>query len=71
MVLCFGRDLSPFIPSRKISLHEADEDLHTHSTHRMQIILKTRFQFPGSLGYEKCFVSKGYCNIQTYSPLLI
>ena len=38
MVLCFGRDLFP-----RVSLHE---DLHTHSTHCMQIILKTRFQFP-------------------------
>ena len=26
-----------------ISLHK---DLHTHTTHRMQIILKSRFQFP-------------------------
>ena len=38
MVLCFGRDLFP-----RVSLHE---DLHTNSTHCMQIILKTRFQFP-------------------------
>ena len=38
MVLCFGRDLFP-----RVSLHE---DWHTHSTHCMQIILKTRFQFP-------------------------
>ena len=37
MVLCFGRDLFP-----RVSLHE---DLHTNSTHCMQIILKTRFQF--------------------------
>ena len=38
MVLCFGRDL--FL---RVSLHE---DLHTHRTHCIQIILKTRFQFP-------------------------
>ena len=38
MVLCFGWDLFP-----SENLHE---DLHTHSTHCMQIILKTRFQFP-------------------------
>ena len=38
IVLCFGRDLFP-----RVSLHE---DLHTNSTHCVQIILKTRFQFP-------------------------
>ena len=38
IILCFGGDLSP-----RVSLHE---DLHTNSTHCMQIILKTRFQFP-------------------------
>ena len=38
IVLCFGWDLFP-----RVNLHE---DLHTHSTHCMQIILKTRFQFP-------------------------
>ena len=38
MVLCFGRDLFP-----RVSLRE---DLHTNSTHCMQIIFKTRFQFP-------------------------
>ena len=38
MVLCFGRDLI-----LRVSLHE---DLHTHGTHCIQIILKTRFQFP-------------------------
>ena len=37
MVLCFGRDLFP-----RVSLHE---DLHVRSTHCMQIILMTRFQF--------------------------
>ena len=25
----------------------------------------------GALGYEKCFVSKGYYNIQTYLPFLL
>ena len=24
-----------------------------------------------ALGYEKCFVSKGYHNIQTYLPFLV
>ena len=38
MVLCFGRDLI-----LRVSLHE---DLHTHRTHCIQIILKTRFQSP-------------------------
>ena len=38
IILCFGGDLSA-----RVSLHE---DLHTNSTHCMQIILKTRFQFP-------------------------
>ena len=38
MVFCFARDLFP-----RISLHE---DLHTNSTHCMQIVLKTRSQFP-------------------------
>ena len=33
-----GGDLFP-----RVSLHE---DLHTNSTHCIQIILKTRFQFP-------------------------
>ena len=37
-VLCFGRDL--FL---RVSLHE---DLHTHHRRCIQIILKTRFQFP-------------------------
>ena len=62
MVLCFGRDLFP-----RVSLHE---DLHTNSTHCMQIILKTRFHAVSALGYQKCFVSKGYHNIQTYLPFL-
>ena len=38
MVLCFGGDLF-----RRVSLHE---DLNTNRTHCMQIILKTRSQFP-------------------------
>ena len=38
-----------------MSLHK---DLHTHTTHCMQIILNS------ALGYEKCFVSKAYYNIQ-------
>ena len=38
IILCFGGDLFP-----RVSLHE---DLHTNSTDCMQIILKTRFQFP-------------------------
>ena len=62
MVLCFGRDLFP-----RVSLHE---DLHTNSTHCMQIILKTRFQFPHWV-MKKCFASKGYPNIQTYLPFLV
>ena len=62
MVLCFGRDLFP-----RVSLHE---DWHTHSTHCMQIILKTRFQFPHWV-MKKCFASKGYPNIQTYLPFLV
>ena len=35
--------------------------------HCMQIILKSRLQFQivSALGYEKCFVSKEYYNIQT------
>ena len=38
IILCFGGDL--FL---RVSLHE---DLHINSTHCLQIILKTRFQFP-------------------------
>ena len=38
LVFCFARDLFP-----PVSLHEV---LHTNSTHCMQIILKTRYQFP-------------------------
>ena len=60
MVLCFIRDSFP-----RLSLHE---DLHTHtSTHCMQIIFEDTLSV-SALGYEKCFVSKGYHNIQTYTP---
>ena len=38
-----------------------------HGTHCMQIVLKSRFQFPHCV-MKKCFVSKGYYNIQTYLP---
>ena len=42
--LCFDGDLQQIIfPHVSLSLLE---DLHTHSTHYMQIILETRFQFP-------------------------
>ena len=44
-----------------VSLHE---DLRTYSTHCVQIIINTSFQFPVSaLGYEKCFISKGLITI--------
>ena len=44
MVLCFGRDsvCNNLIPHSG----SLQKDLHTHSTHYMQIILKSRFQFP-------------------------
>ena len=61
MVICFGRDLFP-----GVSLHE---DLHTRSTHCMQIILKTALSI-SALGYEKCSVSKCYhyySNLFTFS----
>ena len=61
IVLCFGRDLFP-----RVSLHE---DLHTNSTHCMQIILKTRFQFPYWV-MKNVFFSKSYHNIQTYLPFV-
>ena len=40
-----------------------------HSAHCMQIILKSSLSV-STLGYEKCFVFKGYYNIQTYLPFL-
>ena len=44
-----------------VSLHE---DLRTYSTHCVQIIISTNFQFPVSaLGYEKCFICKGFITI--------
>ena len=45
MVLCFGRDLSQFIPSHKFTQRFAYTYI-IYSTHCMQIILKSRFQFP-------------------------
>ena len=57
MVLCFGRDLFP-----RVSLHE---DLHTHANYFKKTLSVS------ALGYEKCFVSKGYHNIQTYLPFLV
>ena len=59
IILCFGGDLFP-----RVSLHE---DLHTNSTHCMQM---QDTLSASALGYEKCFVSKGYHNNQTYLPFL-
>ena len=62
MVLCLRRDLFP-----RVSLRE---DLHTHSTHCMQIILKTRFQFPHWVMKNVSFL-KVKTIIQTYIPFLV
>ena len=62
MVLCFGRDLFP-----RVSLHE---DLHTRSTHCMQIILKTRFQFLHWVVKNVLFL-RVTTIIQTYLPFLV
>ena len=64
MVLCFGWDLFPRV---KLNLHE---DLHTHEhTPHANYFKDTLSVSP--LGYEKCFVSKGYHNVQTYLPFLV
>ena len=62
MVLCFGRDLFP-----RVSLRE---DLHTRSTHCMQIILKTRFQFLHWVVKNVLFL-RVTTIIQTYLPFLV
>ena len=62
MVLCLRRDLFP-----RVSLREG---LHTHSTHCMQIILKTRFQFPHWVMKNVSFL-KVKTIIQTYIPFLV
>ena len=62
IVLCFGRDLFP-----RVSLHE---DLHTNSTHCMQIILKTRFQFPRWVMKKVLFLKVSqYSNLFTFRGL--
>ena len=62
MVLCFGRDL--FL---RVSLHE---DLHTHPHTAYKFNIEDTLSV-SALGYEKCFVSKGYHNIQTFLPFLV
>ena len=62
IILCFGGDLSP-----RVSLHE---DLHTNSTHCMQIILKTRFQFPRWVMKKVLFLKVSqYSNLFTFRGL--
>ena len=45
---------------------------HYLCTYQLISALNTSFQFPVSaLNYEKCVVSKGYYNIQTYLSFLV
>ena len=57
MVLCFGWDLFPRV---KLNLHE---DLHTHE-HTLNTNYFKDTLSVSALGYEKCFVSKGYHNVK-------
>ena len=59
MVLCFGRDLFPLV------------DLHTYTQHTLHANYFKDTLSVSTLDYEKCFVSKGYHNIQTYLPFLV